>query len=767
MKWNLNIVLLILFCCNILCISAQNITVDDSYTAKQLVENILINSTCVNVTNFSATGDRLPVGQNSYGYFNNAGGTFPFNEGVVLSTWSANNSIGPYVFNRGDGNDSSWTGDADLNLALGIASINTTVLEFDLTPITNFLSFDYIFASNEYKDESSCQYGDGFAFLIKEKGSASNYENLALIPGSTTPVTTMTLRPTTPLGTCSAVNGTYYNGNNTAISPINYTGQTVVMNAQTNVVAGTTYHIKLVIGDDKNQYFDSAVFLKAGTFIPKIELGPDRLISNNPICFGDSFLLDTKLPATNTYKWYKDNIEIIGQNNPSYNATSSGTYTVEVFYTPSTCSAAATIKLEFTPEILLTNSSITQCDPDGDGFSQFDLTTADNSIKNNNSNLNQVVYYESLSDATAKINPILNPKNYTNKPSIPILYARVTNSFNCVNYAQLNLIVVNNYIAPQNPIQTCDGDLLQDGLYQFDLNTQVTPQLLTGLASGLIVNYFLSENDALLQNNSLPNIFENTIPFQQIIYVRIANGQNCFGIAPITLIVNTFEPDNFQDETVSICDGFTATLSVDPIYSSYLWNTGAITNSIIAASDGIYTVIVTDANGCTKTKKFNVPISGIATINNANVTDFAGNANTVLLEYTGAGIYEFSLDGLSYQDNPLFSGIPPGYYLATARDKNGCGISAPYPLYVLDYPRFFTPNGDGFNDEWKIKNLDIFPNAIITIFDRYGKLLKQLNISNYSWNGTYLGKELPSADYWFQLKFDDHKTIKGHFSLKR
>jgi gliding motility-associated-like protein len=86
---------------------------------------------------------------------------------------------------------------------------------------------------------------------------------------------------------------------------------------------------------------------------------------------------------------------------------------------------------------------------------------------------------------------------------------------------------------------------------------------------------------------------------------------------------------------------------------------------------------------------------------------------------------------------------------------------------VLDYPRFFTPNGDGYNDVWKIKNLDLFPEASVTIFDRFGKLLKELNINNPSWNGKYTSKELPADDYWFQLNFGDGKRIKGHFTLKR
>jgi gliding motility-associated-like protein len=777
MKWIQTILSFAFIYCNTTIVSAQNITVDDTYTAQQLVENVLVNSSCASVSSFAVSGDTAPVGQNSYGYFNNAGGSFPFKEGILLSTQYAQKSIGPYVFNLGNDNDDLWLGDSDLNQALGIYSRTATVLEFDFKPLTNFLSFDYIFASIEYSGTGSCNYTDGFAFLIKENSPGSVYQNLAVIPGTQTPVSSTNIRPTIPPsgnnGGCPAVNQQYFNGFNDTTSPINYAAQTVVMNSQTNVIAGKSYHIKLVIANDgktaqdNNEYYDSAVFLKAGSFAPKIDLGSDRLASNNPLCFGESYTIDTKLPTTYDYKWYKDGSLLSGKTDPFLNVTDTGTYKVEVIFTPATCMATDEIKLEYAPEIILSDATLVQCDENNDGITVFDLTKVDNIIKNNNSTLSPVVYYESLSNAQGKINPILNPATYTNKPSIPILFARVTNTFNCANYAQVSLVIANNSIATQNPVATCDGDTTQDGLYQFDLNARVTPQVLNGLPPGMIVEYYSIPADAVSQKNPLPNIFKNTTANQQIIYARIINGADCYGIVPITLVVNTFSPPNFQDETAALCIGSTTTLSVAAGFSSYLWNTGATTNSISVAASGDYSVMVTDTNGCTKTKKFTVTSSGVATITGATVNDFAGNENAVLIEYTGVGNYEFSLDGSYFQDNPLFTGIAPGNYLAYARDKNGCGISVPYSVYVLDYPRFFTPNGDGYNDVWKIKNLELFPKAVITIFNRYGKLLEELNAINPSWNGTYLKNELAADDYWFHLNFGDGKIIKGHFSLKR
>jgi gliding motility-associated-like protein len=772
MKWRQTLLFFGFIYCNTLFVSAQNITVDDTHSAQQLIENVLVNSPCASVSNYSATGDAFPVGENSYGYFTNAGGSFPFAEGVVLSTQYAKKSIGPYIFDKGNDNDGAWLGDADLNQILGISSVNATVLEFDFIPLTNFLSFDYIFASTEYADTGSCRFTDGFAFLIKENSLGSVYDNLAVIPGTLTPVSSTNIHPTIlPSGIyngCAAINENYFNVFNNASSPINYAGQTVVLNSQTTVIAGKSYHIKLVIANDKNEYYDSAVFLKAGSFSPKIDLGPDRLAASNPICFGEIFTIDTKLPAAYDYKWYKDGLLILGETKPALTITDTGTYRVEVVFTPATCMAADEIRIEYAPKIVLSDTTLAQCDDNGDGISVFDLTKVDNIIKNNDASLSPVVYYESLPDAKAKLNPIANPKTYINNPTIPTLVARVTNTFGCANYAQLDLKIANNSISPPSQISTCDDDAVQDGLYQFDLNAQATPQILSGLPAGLIVEYYLITTDAISQKNPLPTIFKNTTANQQIIQARIVNGPDCYGIIPVTLVVNPFNPANFQDETAFVCLGSKTDLSVALGFSSYLWNTGTAINSITIRAAGNYSVTVTNANGCKAVKKFTVTSSGIATITGTTVNDFAGNENSVLLEYTGIGSnYEFSLDGTYFQDDPLFTGIAPGKYLAYARDKNGCGLSVPFEVYVLDYPRFFTPNGDGYNDVWKIKNLDLFPNAIITIYDRYGKLIKEINAINPSWNGKYIGKELPSDDYWFQLNFGDGKIIKGHFSLKR
>ncbi len=772
--------LIILFLCvSSLQMKAQFITIDDQRTPQQLIENVLVNSSCAAASNSTGSGDTFRPGRQSFAYFNSNGSGFPFSEGIVLVTSTAQSAVGPFEQQLISTDNTNWLGDSDLDQTLGIRSVNSTVLEFDFVASASLLSFNYIFASNEYQYDYPCHYSDGFAFLIKEAGTTNAYKNLAVLPNTALPVSSINIHPRIAPGTrpggitytgCEADNEHYFNGINGNTSPVNFAGQTVVMNAQTDVIPGKTYHVKLVIADDQNKNLESAVFLEAGSFTSKVTLGEDRTIAgNNPACFGEKVLLDTKLNSTNyTFKWYKtDNPSVTLGTNSTYEVTNAGVYKVDATVTGTTCITSGEIKIDYAPEIFSADTSLVQCDDDTDGISIFNLGKVNNIVKNNNTFISNEGFYETVTDAENKTNPIADPEHYRNKAPDQIVYARLENEFDCFKIAEVTLKISNTPIADPNPIQICDMDENQDGLSQFDLNAQVTPVIITGLPAGLTVIYYANSTDAVTETNPLPNIYSNTTPFNQTIYARVINGPSCYDIVPVNLVVNTFNPPNFDEEVLYLCKGSSKTLSVDPGFSSYLWNTGETANSIIVTSAGDYTVTVQNAAGCEKTKKFVIILSEPAVITNAVIKDFSGNDNSVLIEYTGTGNYEFSLDGVVFQDEPLFTRVPAGAYNTVVRNKNGCGLSNIFTIYVLDYPKFFTPNGDGFNDLWTIEKTSTMPNYTIHIFDRYGKLLKQLNQNSSGWNGIFNGQPLPSDDYWFTLLFADGKSVKGHFSLKR
>ncbi len=748
-------------------IGAQNIAVNDTYTAQQLVENVLISSTCATVSNFAVSGGDFGTGQQSFGYFNAGSSGFPFADGIVLSTSKAVSTQGPNnsLLSEDAGN---WFGDADLEQALSISNTsNATILEFDFIPLTGQISFDYIFASEEYHDAAPCHYSDGFAFLLKEVGSSSNYQNLALIPSTNIPVKVTTVHPLITSGSgCTAQNETYFGSYNSSVSPINFNGQTVIMTAKADVIPGTTYHIKLVIADETNPQYDSAIFLKGGSFSIGKDLGPNRLIAtNNPICFGNTYDLDATESGINSYKWFKNGIEITGEINPIYTVTSPGIYKVEITINSTTCVASGEATIEYVGAPT-TPVTLTQCDDNNDGITTFNLNNLNSIITQGNTQGNTISYYESLLNAQSQLNEITNTTAYQNTTTNQLI-ARVSNSFGCLSYVIVHLQITNNPLPIINPIPICDEDGTFDGLTTIDLNQTVSPIILTGLPSGLLVEYYSNNNDAILQTNALPNSFTNTIANAQSIFARIINGPDCYRIIPIPLQIIAFDPPNFEHENLYLCARETLFIGVPNGFSSYMWNTLETTSTILIVSIGDYSVTVTNAFGCEATKTFTISDSSSPTITSIDINDFSGSNNTVQINVSGNGNYEYSLNGSYFQENSLFTNVVPDEYFVVVRDKNGCNPEANQHIYVLDFPKYFTPNGDGIHDLWEIKNLSFYPNATVSIFDRFGKLIYNFNPNNEGWNGELNQYKLLSDDYWFVITLGNGRNIKGHFAMKR
>jgi gliding motility-associated-like protein len=159
-------------------------------------------------------------------------------------------------------------------------------------------------------------------------------------------------------------------------------------------------------------------------------------------------------------------------------------------------------------------------------------------------------------------------------------------------------------------------------------------------------------------------------------------------------------------------------------------------------------------------------IKASAVVNN----DFEDQQEIIITVTGGGSGYQYQLNNGQFQESNVFTVTEGGEYFINVTDNFGC-YSSQLNVYILKYPKFFTPNNDGFNDTWNINVLTNAQKAAIYIFDRYGKLLKQISPTGPGWNGTYNGHELPSTDYWFKLLYQDsqgiEKQFQAHFSLKR
>lgn len=190
-------------------------------------------------------------------------------------------------------------------------------------------------------------------------------------------------------------------------------------------------------------------------------------------------------------------------------------------------------------------------------------------------------------------------------------------------------------------------------------------------------------------------------------------------------------------------------------------------SSIIPQSEGTYTVEIIGPSGCSRFYSTTVvdssaPIDFSYTLKGPVFT----NDQTLTVSVTGKGTYLYQLDNGEPQKANVFENISPGTYNLTIFDINSCG-SQTFVVMVLDYPRFFTPNNDGINDYWNIDFEEMGKIGQIYILDRYGKLITEINSNGVGWDGTFLGRPLPSSDYWFVLNFNDGQTFKSHFTLKR
>jgi len=311
---------------------APLITGTTNYTSEQLINNVLVNNPCIAISNVTAVTGTNFGSVNGIGYFTNVNPTFPLSSGIILSSGNVLSAPGPNTSNAGEGNN-SWIGDPELENIITNAtgnvmnSFNATKLEFDFSSLNEFMSFNFLFASEEY-GTFQCDYSDAFAFLLTDLETGIT-TNLAVVPGTTTPVSVVTIRDTANNTACSSENVGYfaqYNlGGNVYNSATNYNGQTAVMTASSAIIPNHNYHIKLVIADRGDSVYDSSVFIEAGSFT-----------SGPPEC-NDKVQLVAFVDENNN--GIKDNNEVnftngtfvTQQNNvdPTTNITSPfGTYTI-------------------------------------------------------------------------------------------------------------------------------------------------------------------------------------------------------------------------------------------------------------------------------------------------------------------------------------------------------------------------------------------------------------------------------------------------------
>lgn len=599
--------------------------VESSYSVTQLVKDVLIagGSTCstANVSNVLvspnlSTGDAT----RTWGFFNKGTTNFPFAKGIVLTTGHANKSGNN--FQPGQLSDGVITqGDPDLAAALGISNSllkDATYIEFDFVPTSTEVTFRYLFASEEYESNYPCQFGDGFALLLKQNTPGSTYTNLAVLPGSAGPVSVSNIRPANqfngnPLN-CGALNAAYFGGYNTSSIETNFSGRTVPLTAKATVVPGQSYHFKMVLADYDDPAYDSGVFLEAGSFDIGVQiLGPGgvQLPASINVCDNapQTFTASTQVPGA-TYVWYLNNGVIPGATSASYTATLPGVYKVEVLIPGNSCPGTATVTIVGGTSPTVQNATLTSCYAAGNV--NFNLTTAQNAISTTPGA--SFSYYVNQADANAgNTSTIAAPTTYSSAGGQTI-YVLVKNGF-CSKVAQLQLVkappITATIAAPTS--LTCTNP-------QITLNASASVY-----PTGSTFAWTTVGGNIVSDGNTL-NPVVNTAGTYTLTITNTYQPGNvvCTATSNVTVVGNSTPPTTgLTASKVLICSGETVTLTASG-GGTYTWTglTGnGNTQTVTPTATTTYTVIATGANGCVSNAPatITVEVSQPITVQNATL----------------------------------------------------------------------------------------------------------------------------------------------------
>ncbi|HEY9872092.1 MAG TPA: choice-of-anchor L domain-containing protein [Candidatus Obscuribacterales bacterium] len=244
-----------LFGCGLATGAAQAITITPT-NDPNLLANTIVGSG-VTISNVTYNGAAIASGTFTNGLASGIG----IDQGIILTSGRADLAVGP---NNSDGatGTNNTPGDPDLSsLIQGTTTQDAAVLEFDFIATEDNPTFRYVFGSEEYNEYVN-QFNDVFAFFV-------DGQNIALVPGTNTPVSINNVNGGNPLGT-NPVNSQYYVNNDpsdgTPTNDIQYDGFTRVLTATAPVTAGTQHRIKLAIADALDRSLDSVVFIQAGSF---------------------------------------------------------------------------------------------------------------------------------------------------------------------------------------------------------------------------------------------------------------------------------------------------------------------------------------------------------------------------------------------------------------------------------------------------------------------------------------------------------------------
>ncbi|SHG69298.1 T9SS type B sorting domain-containing protein [Chryseobacterium sp. OV279] len=392
-------------------------------------------------------------------------------------------------------------------------------------------------------------------------------------------------------------------------------------------------------------------------------------------------------------------------------------------------------------KITTKNATLTQCNNNNAGTALYDLTTADVFADPTVTKK----YYNTLSDLNAGINEITNPMAFISAEAT--IYVKVTSTFGCSGIAQITLKF--------HPVVTVTDATLRSCSIESSPSTasfNLTSAPVTGV-TGVVKKYFPSATDAANQTNEILTGTAYIAP-SGVVYVRVSNAQGCYNIAKVTLVViPPVYSTTLKDKIICVEDK--TTLDAGPGFNSYLWSTGATTQTITNVGVGTYWVKLKTGD-CTVVQNVKVYPSEQPVVSNIEIS------NTTVTVYVigGTPAYKYSLDNINWQDSNVFTNLKRGDATIYVKDSYDCD-PIDISIVVPNLVNVITPNGDGYNDIIDYSALANKKNLVMNIFDRYGNMIFQVDKSTgYKWEGnTRGGVKVATGNYWYSVGWNENDKM--------
>lgn len=703
----------------------------------------------------TVSGAILNCGAGASGTFSTGTAYLPLDSGIILSSGLITTAVGPNN-ETGAGTDLFLPGDADLNALPAVSSTNDAcVLEFDVEVIADTLSFNYIFASEEYLEFVGTLYNDAFAFFISGPGFTMP-TNIAIIPGTIIPVTINNVNP-------SSFSEFYVDNGDGFTAPFStdpgymqYDGSTVVLEARAVVIPCEVYHLKLVVADEFDGILDSGVFIEAGS----LSSSGVSLSSTTSVGFGfdnaiegcvDGLITFTRTAVTDSALVVNFEVGGTATNGLDYTAVSSS-----IVIPPTVASADLVIApiVDALPEGLesVTIYLLSECSGVRlDSVTLFiqdeillDIEVPADTFLCPGASLELPAVgglgytwtpAESLDDATSA-SPIATPAATTT-------YTVTTTLGTCTDSESVTIGVVDTIVASAGPdVILCYGDLVNlagsGGLtYQWEPAS--------GLSDPSVANPVASPEASTLYTLTATDI------------------AGCTDTDEVLVTVNPLPVVSAKPDTL-VCPGSMVQLAASGGVS-YAWSpTEGLSDptspfpSYTANEAASFVAVVTDANGCSDTASASIGVEPFPSVEAGTDTlVFLGESVTLI----GSGSGELQWlppTGLSDPGaaEPMASPVNTTWYYLTSTSPIGCQSIDSVLLTVIfdpivEFPNAFSPNGDGLNDFFSVIVRGPVSVEAYRVYNRWGEIVFESNSPESGWDGTYRGKTQETGTYVFHF----------------